>query len=83
MIKVAMEVNKAVEEVNTIPALGLFIEIALALLADPDPTNISVINNTTFFLIKDSKFFYNTHYQFQAILKYSQGRVFLFFILNF
>ena len=39
VIKVAILVNKAVEEINTIPMLGLINDIVEVLIADPDPTN--------------------------------------------
>ena len=57
MIKLARDVNKAVEEVNTIPMLGLNFDIADVEIADPDPTKISVININTFFLYKHVYFF--------------------------
>ena len=57
VIKIAILVNKAVEEVNTIPILGFNNDIVEVPIADPDPTNISVIINNTFFLFKDLYFF--------------------------
>ena len=52
MIKIAILVNKAVEEVNTIPMLGLINGIVEVLVADPDPAKISVtINNIFFYLM--------------------------------
>ena len=64
MIKKARDVNKAVEEVNTLPMLGFINEIVEVPIADPDPTNLSVIINNTFFLFKLLYFFYNNQYQF-------------------
>ena len=49
VIKIAILVNKAVEEVNTIPMLGLNNGIVEVVIADPDPNETSVINNNTFF----------------------------------
>ena len=49
MIKKAIDVNKAVEEVKTTPMLRLNKDIVEVLIADPDPIMISVINNITFF----------------------------------
>ena len=50
MIRIAIDVNKAVELDNTMPMLGLINDIVEVLIADPDPIKISVINNITFFL---------------------------------
>ena len=49
MTKIARDVNKAVEEVNTIPMDGFINDIVDVDIADPDPTKISVIINNTFF----------------------------------
>ena len=49
MIKIAREVNKAVEEINTIPMLGFINDIVDVEIADPDPIKISVIINNIFF----------------------------------
>ena len=65
MIRIAIDVNKAVELVITIPMLGLINDIVEVPKADPDPHKISVIINNTFFLF---------HYQFQVILIYSHDR---------
>ena len=56
VIKIAILVNKAVEEVKTIPMLGLINDIVEVLIADPDPTKLSVIINYTFFLFNDLYF---------------------------
>ena len=64
MIKIARDVNKAVEEGNTIPPLGFINDIADVEIADPDPIKISLIINNTFFLFKDLFFSYIIHYQF-------------------
>ena len=56
MIKIAKDVNKAVDEVNTISILGFINDIIDVEIADPDPIKISVINNNIFFLFK---FLYN------------------------
>ena len=50
MIKIAILVNKAVELVKTIPILGINNDNVEVSIADPDPTNISVIINNTFFI---------------------------------
>ena len=50
MIKIAILVNKAVELVKTIPILGFNNDIVEVPIADPDPTNSSVIINNTFFI---------------------------------
>ena len=50
VIKTAILVNKAVEEVNTIPMLELINDIVQVLIADPDPTKFSVIINNIFFI---------------------------------
>ena len=57
MIKIARDVNKAVEEVSTIPMLGNINDIVDVEIADPDPIKISVIINEIFFLFNDSYFF--------------------------
>ena len=57
MIRIAILVNEADELVITIPMLGFIIDIVVALIADPDPIKISVINNNTFFLFKLLYFF--------------------------
>ena len=53
----ARDVNKAVEEVNTIPMLGFINDIVEVPIADPEPTIISVIINKIFFLFNDLYFF--------------------------
>ena len=68
MIKIAKDVNKAVELVNTIPVLGLTNDIVEVLIADPDPIKISVIFNNTFFL---SRLFYSFLYFLLSILRES------------
>ena len=50
-MKIAGDVNKAVEEVNTIPTLGFIKDIVEVPIADPDPTIISVIINIFFLFI--------------------------------
>ena len=57
MIKRAILVNKAVEEVNTKPMPGFIKDIVDVEIADPDPINISVIINNIFFLFKLFCFF--------------------------
>ena len=57
MIKIARDVNKAVEELSTIPMLGFIIDIVDVEIADPHPIKISVIINKTFFLFKFLYFF--------------------------
>ena len=58
MIKIARDVNEAVEEVNTIPMLGFTNDIVDVGIVDPDATKISVIINNTFFLFKLLYFFF-------------------------
>ena len=48
MVKIAKDVNRAVEEVKTIPMLGFMSDIVDVPIADGDPIKISVINNNTF-----------------------------------
>ena len=62
MIKIARDVNKAVEDVNKIPMLGFIIDIVDVEIADPDPIKISVLINIQFFLFKDIYFFYKILY---------------------
>ena len=52
VIKIAMLVKKAVEEVITTLMLGLIKNDVEVLIADPDPNKNSVITNITFFLFK-------------------------------
>ena len=49
MIRIARDVNKAVELINTRAMLELINDIVDVELADPDPTKISVIITNTFF----------------------------------
>ena len=58
VIKIARDVNKAVELVNTIPMLGFNIDIVEVVIADPDSNKISVIINNTFLLFKQLYFFF-------------------------
>ena len=64
MIKIAIEVDKAEQLAMGIPVDGLISEKVLDVIADPDPINISVINNITFFQSIFYTSFYNIHYQF-------------------
>ena len=57
MIRIAKDVNRPVELVNTIPMLGFFNEIVEIFIADPDHNKISVLNNIIFFLFRDLFFF--------------------------
>ena len=57
VIKIAIDVNKAVEEVNTIPMLGFINDIVEVPIADPDPIKISVTINRIFFLFNHLYFF--------------------------
>ena len=52
MINIAIDVNRAVEEVNTITMLEFFNDIVEVLIADPDPIKSSVIRNNVFFSFK-------------------------------
>ena len=62
MIKIARDVNKAVEKVNTIPMLGFINDIVDAEIAYPDPIKISVIINTIFFYLMIYISFYKIQY---------------------
>ena len=53
MIKIARDVNKAVEVVITIPMLGFINDIVDVKIADPPPIKISPIINNIFFLFND------------------------------
>ena len=64
VIKIAIPVNEAVEEINTIPMLGLTNDIVEVLTANHDPIKISVIINNIFFLFKILYLFYIIRYQF-------------------
>ena len=57
MIKIATDVIKALEEVNTIQTLGFIKDVAEVDIADPDHDEISEIINNTFFLFKFLFFF--------------------------
>ena len=57
MIKIATDVNKALEEVNTIPMLGFIIDIVDVEIADPDPIKISETIKRIFFSFNDLYFF--------------------------
>ena len=61
VIRIAVDVNKAVELVNTIPMLGLINDIVEVVKADPDPNNISVIINSIFF-------YSNTYFSFYSFI---------------
>ena len=52
VIRIAIDVNKAVEPVNTIPILWLNNDVVEVPIADPDPNKFSVIINNTFFLFE-------------------------------
>ena len=57
VIKIAIDDNKAVELVNTLPMLGFIKDIAEVIIADPDPNKISVtINNTLKIFFKIFRF---------------------------
>ena len=81
MIKIAIDVNRAVELVNTIPMLVFINDIVEMLIADPDPNNISQIINNTFFYLN---FFssYNIHYQLYVSLIYFHNHNFQIYITN-
>ena len=83
MINIARDVNKAVEEVNTIPMLGFINDIADVDTALPLPTKISVIINNTFLYSNFYIFSYNSHYLLLMILIYFRNHVFLFDVLSF
>ena len=57
VIKIAILVNKAVEEVDSIPIFEFSNDNVEVPIADPDPNNISVILKNTFFLFNDLYFF--------------------------
>ena len=64
VINIDIDVNKALEEVNTIPMLGFISDIVEVPMVDPDAISISVIINNTFFFLKIYISFHNIHYQF-------------------
>ena len=51
VIKIAIDINKPEELLNTIPMLGFINDIVEVVIADPDPNKISVIINNIFFLL--------------------------------
>ena len=57
VIKIARDVSKAEEEVNTTPMLGFNYDIVEVPIADPDPIKISVKFSRNFFLFNDLFFF--------------------------
>ena len=57
VIKIAIDVNKAVELVNTIPIVGFINDIVEVVIVDPDPNYIPVIYENNFFLFKLLHFF--------------------------
>ena len=56
MIRIAILVFQAVEEVDTIPTLELNKDIVDLDIADPEPSKISVKFKCTFFLFNDFYF---------------------------
>ena len=65
VIKIAIDVKRAVKLVNTEPMLGFINDTVEVVIARPDPNNILVIiNNTFFFNLKSYISSYNIHYQF-------------------
>ena len=56
MVKITRDDNKAEELVITIPILRFINDIVELDIAYPDPNNISLIIDNTFFLFKDSYF---------------------------
>ena len=50
VVKIALDVKRAVELVNATPLLGISIDNVEVVTADPDPNKISLLNNITFFL---------------------------------
>ena len=63
-IKIAIDVRRAVELVNTIPMLGLINDLVKLVIVDPDPNINSLIINNTFFFLNFYISPYNIHYQF-------------------
>ena len=59
----AIDVNRAVLDDIMIPTLGLTIDIALVVIVETPPNNISVIIKSIFFLFKLLYSFYNYYYQ--------------------
>ena len=57
VIKIAIDVNEAVEQVNTVPMLGFNNDILEVVIAGADPYKSSFIINKTFFLFKLLYFF--------------------------
>ena len=48
-IKIAIDVNKAVELVNTLPIVGFINDIVEVVIVDPDPNYIPVIYKSTLY----------------------------------
>ena len=57
VIKIALDVWRAVELVNTMPILGFFNNKVDVEIADHEPIKLSAIINNTFFLYKFLYFF--------------------------
>ena len=57
VIKIAIDVIRAVLLVKIKPMLELSIDNVEVVIADPHPNSISVINSQTYFLFKDSYIF--------------------------
>ena len=64
VIKIAIEVKRAVELVIIISALGFNVANVLKLIVEADPIKISVINIRSFFLFNFYISSYIIHYQF-------------------
>ena len=64
MINIAIDVRRAVELVSATLMLGFNNDIVEVPIADPDPTNISVIINKIFCFFKLFHFFFNTLFSF-------------------
>ena len=57
VIRIAIDLNKAVELINTMPMPRFINDIVEMVIADPDPNNFSMIIHNTFFLFELLYFF--------------------------
>ena len=64
VIKIAIDVNRAVEIVDTLQMLGFINDNVDVAFVHPDPSKISVIINSNLFFLKICTSSHNNHYQF-------------------
>ena len=83
VIKLAKDVRRAVELVNTIPMLVLINDIVEVVLVDPDPNKVSVTINNTFFFFRIYVSSYKIIINFKRFIKFFHGHAFPFVISDF